>query len=265
MKSQKAAFEWEGGAYGKLVETSLEKNEKKRLGKKATPERIRLILFDLDYHIKNWRAQFKRFLLLRPDEHSKIIKRINCNAKELLRDIKALGLPIYSFRYFADEAVAGRHADLFRPLNIEWDVKAIELKEHMEYFTWGQYLPVSEAHRDILLKRLTDEGIHEQLKEYMEFFDWALPISEVRVDLLLEKLTDSERLHEIAANKPLLTKTKIAQPEVTYIIRNLGILFKRRYGKPLPITILNICLGIYPNSDLNYDRVRSKLKDFDLT
>ena len=261
VKKQKVTFQWEGGAYDKVVETAIKKNEEKIRGKKYTPKRIRDMLFILDLNIKCWQAEFKRFPLLKPEEHSDIIERINCNAKDLLRDIKALGLPIYSLRYFADEEVAGRHANLFRPLDIERDVKAFELNEYMEYFTWGQYIPFSGAPRDALLKRLTDEGIDEQLKEYIEFFDWALPISEVRVDLLLKKLTDTERLHEIAANRP---KAEIAQSEVNHIIRNLGIFFTRRYGKPLTTTILHICSAIYPDVELDREKVRNKVRYFNL-
>ncbi len=262
VKQQKVTFQWEGGAYDKLVEADIKKNEEKIRCKKYTPKRIRDMLFILDLNIKHWQAEFKKFPLLKSDEHSAIIERINLNAKDLLRDIKALGLPIYSLMYFADEEVAGRRADLFRPLDIERDVKAFELNECMEYFTWGQYHPFSGAPRDALLKRLTDEGIDEQLKEYIEFFDWALPISEVRVDLLLEKLTDTERLHEIAANRP---KAEIAQLEVNHIIRNLGIFFQRRYGEPLPATILKICLGIYPDAELDRGKVRNKIRYFNPT
>ncbi len=261
VKKQKVTFQWEGGAYDKSVEADIKKNEEKIRGKKYTPKRIWDMLFVLDLNIKCWQAEFKRFPLLKPEVHSKIIERINRNAKDLLRDIKVLGLPIYSLRYFVDDEVMARHSDLFRPSDIEWDMKAIELKEYLKYFNWSEDLPISDVRRDALLKRLTDEGIDEQLKEYIEFFDWALPISEVRVDLLLKKLTDTERLHEIAANRP---KAEIAQSEVNHIIRNLGIFFTRRYGKPLTTTILHICSAIYPDVELYREKVRNKVRYFNL-
>jgi len=266
VKSQKVDFQWEGGAYGKLVEAAIKKNEEKLVGRKSTitPEWTRFVLNILDQNIKYWRADFRRRPLYRPREQSKIIERINRNAKDLLRDINALGLPKYSLAYFADEVVAARHADLFRPSDIEWDVKAIELKEYLKYFNWGEDLPISKDRRDALLKMLTDEGIDEQLKEYMEFFAWNLPISEVRIDFLLKKLTDKERLHEIA-NKPLLKKTNIDQPEVTHIIRRLAIFFQKRYGKKLPTTIEYICAAIYPNAKIDNDKVRNKLRNLNLT
>lgn len=232
MKNRKTVFLWEGDAEGEKVEAAIKRNEENLAGKKSkiTPEWTQSILGILNQYIKDWQAEFRGCRSVMPKEQSEIIKRINRHALLIIRDIKVLGLPTHSIKYFVDDEVLVRHSDLLRASDFELDL----------------------------------EGIDEQLKEYMQFFLWNLPISDVRIDMLLKKLTDSNRLHEIA-DKLLLKKVNADQPEVTYIIRKLAMFFQNRYGKTLATTIENICAAIYPDAKLDNNKVRNKLRNFDLT
>ncbi len=232
MKGHQDVYPWTGSGESKFIEAAIEKHEKLWWGSKYKPAMTKWRLSSLSNRIWEWESEFHEYPPLRHKEQSETIERINRNAKALLRDIHALGLPTQSVNYFTNEELIERYADLADMFDA--DIKGL---------LWSD---------DVTLKECVET-----------YTKWDFPESDVRLDTLLAKLADKAMLHELAI-KPLLTKTNTDQAEVTFVIRKLAISFHERYGKTLPTTIEHICAAIYPDAEIDNDKVRNKLRNFNL-
>ena len=75
MKSKNITFQWEGETEGINVENAIRRNEKKLVDGKldVSPKLVRSIFGVLDNYIREWLAEFRRSLPLRPKEQSDVV------------------------------------------------------------------------------------------------------------------------------------------------------------------------------------------------